>query len=84
MEHVDQIYLQLIRNYCIQSEEKVDIPENEWNILRQYADKHFMAAAFIPYMEAGKSGNTAELKKQLKMLLYNYYQIEHFTQKIVS
>lgn len=84
MEHVDQIYLQLIRNYCIQSEEKVNIPENEWNILRQYADKHFMAAAFIPYMEAGKSGNTAELKKQLKMLLYNYYQIEHFTQKIVS
>ena len=63
MEHVDQIYLQLIRNYCIQSEEKVNIPENEWNILRQYADKHFMAAAFIPYMEAGKSGNRSEERR---------------------
>lgn len=84
MERSDQTYLEVIRNYCTRSEEKVEIPEDEWEKLRQYAGKHFMAAAFIPYMEAGKCGNNMVLKKQLKMLLYNYYQIEHFTKLVVS
>lgn len=84
MEHVDQTYLQLIRNYCIQSKEKVEIPEEEWSSLLQFAKKHYTTAAFIPYLEADKNEQTRILKKQLKMLLYNYYQIEHFTRMVVS
>ena len=84
MERVEHTYLQVIRNYCASTEAKIEIPEEEWEALSQFAKKHFMAAAFIPYMESGKSRKAGELKKQLKMLLYNYYQIEHFTQKTVS
>lgn len=81
MEHIEQTYLQVIRNYCRQSEEKISIAEEEWSGLENLAEKHFMAAAFIPYMKDGKAGR---LKRQLKMLLYNYYQIEHFTQIVVN
>lgn len=84
MERADQTYLEVIRNYCTRSEEKVEIPEEEWEKLQQYAGKHFTAAAFIPYMESGQCGSDMVLKKQLKMLLYNYYQIEHFTRLVVS
>lgn len=84
MERSDQTYLELIRNYCTRSEEKVEIPEAEWEKLQHYAGKHFTAAAFIPYMESGQCGSNMFLKKQLKMLLYNYYQIEHFTKLVVS
>lgn len=84
MERSDQTYLELIRNYCTRSEEKVEIPEAEWEKLQHYAGKHFMAAAFTPYLKADTHESNMVLKKQLKMLLYNYYQIEHFTRMIVS
>jgi len=84
MERSDQTYLELIRNYCTRSEEKVEIPEAEWEKLQHYAGKHFTAAAFTPYLKADTHESNMVLKKQLKMLLYNYYQIEHFTRMIVS
>ena len=75
MERSDQTYLELIRNYCTRSEEKVEIPEAEWEKLQHYAGKHFTAAAFTPYLKADTHESNMVLKKQLKMLLYNYDRI---------
>ena len=84
MERVYTTYLQIIKNNCTQKFSPVDVHEEDLQSLLCLAERHFTSSFLLPYIRSGSADVCGALKKQLKMLLYNYYQIEHFTRMIVT
>lgn len=77
MNHIYQIYLQMLGNTFegqLQAEDAASLYE--------LAKKHFTSPFLLPYM----SGSTyfQDLKYQTKMMMFHYYQMEHFTRKTVE
>lgn len=84
MKRVYTTYLHIIRNNCCKDSSPVTVHEEDLESLLQLAERHFTSSFLMPYINSKYTNICQALKKQLKMLLYNYYQIEHFTKKIVT
>ena len=72
MHHIYHTYLQMIEHTFegkIQSQDEA--------ALFDLARKHFTAPFLLPYLDSRASFQ--DLKYQTKMMMFHYYQIEHFT-----
>ena len=76
-------YLQMIRNIYTTPKEVLHISPEEVPSLTTLAHKHFTSPFLLPYMESYPEA-ASSLKQQSKMTMYQYYQIEHFTELTIS
>ena len=76
-------YMCMIRNTYTSHKENITIHPEDVPSLLALAQRHFTAPFILPYMQSYP--NTLQtLKQQTKMTMYQYYQIEHFTELIIS
>jgi len=76
-------YLRMIRNIHAVTKETLCIKPEEVPSLVSLAQRHFTSPFLFSYMESYPEAVPA-LKQQSKMIMYQYYQIEHFTELTIS
>lgn len=76
-------YLRIIRNIHTVSKEMLYIKPEEVPSLVSLAQRHFTSPFLFSFMESYPEAVPA-LKQQSKMIMYQYYQIEHFTELTIS
>lgn len=76
-------YLRMIRNIHAVTKETLCIKPEEVPYLLSLAQRHFTSPFLFSYMESYPEAVPA-LKQQSKMIMYQYYQIEHFTELTIS
>lgn len=83
MNHIDQLYLQIIYNTCVQNPtDFITIqPENE-QPLTELTKVQSTLPFLLSYIKNPTILNS--LKHQTKLMMLNYYQIEQFTRRIAD
>lgn len=83
MNHIDQLYLQIIYNTCVQNPtDFITIqPENE-QPLTELTKVQSTLPFLLSYIKNPTILNS--LKHQTKLMMLNYYQIEQFTRRIAN
>lgn len=81
MDRIYNTYLHILQN----NPEKINITISSGDVplLSTLAQKHFTAPFLLPYIKQYPETYTT-FKKQTKQMMFQYYQIEHFTELIVS
>ncbi len=83
MNNIFSTYMCMIRNTCSTQKGNITIHPEDVPSLLTLAQKHFTSPFLLPYMKSFPEAFPA-LKQQTKMAMYQYYQIEHFTELTVS
>lgn len=82
MEQIYNTYLNIIKNICADSNAPVSVPPEELPALARLAQEHCTVPFVLPYLKSASL--YPSMKHQVKGMLLNYYQIEHFTRITVS
>ena len=82
MEQIYSTYLNIIKNICTESNEPVSVGPDELPALANLAQEHCTIPFILPYLRS--SSVYLSMKHQVKEMMLNYYQIEHFTKNTVS
>lgn len=83
MNHIDNLYLQIIYNTCAQDSSKlITIVPDDTNALLQLARTQSTLPFLLPYIKENNTRN--RLKHETKLMMLNYYQTEQFTRRIAD
>lgn len=82
MNHIEQLYLQIIHNTCTQTSSNITISQDVSISLINLAQTQSSLPFLLPYIK--DSSLLYNIKYQTKLMMLNYYQIEQFTRRIVD
>ena len=82
MNHIEQLYLQIIHNTCTQTSSNITISQDVSISLINLAQTQSSLPFLLPYIK--DSSLLANIKYQTKLMMLNYYQIEQFTRRIAD
>lgn len=82
MNHIEQLYLQIIHNTCTQTSSKITISQDDSISLINLAQAQSSLPFLLPYIK--DSSLLYNIKHQTKLMMLNYYQIEQFTRRIAD
>lgn len=82
MEQIYQTYLNIIKNICTDSNDPVSVTPEQLPALANLAQEHCTVPFVLPCLRSASV--YPSMKHQVKEMMLNYYQIEHFTQTTVS
>lgn len=82
MNHIEQLYLQIIHNTCTQTSSNITISQDVSISLINLAQAQSSLPFLIPYIK--DSSLLYNIKHQTKLMMLNYYQIEQFTRRIAD
>ena len=83
MNHIDQLYLQIIYNTCVQNPtDFITIQPEDEQPLTELTKVQSTLPFLLSYIKNPTILNS--LKHQTKLMLLNYYQIEQFTRRIAD
>ena len=82
MNHIEQLYLQIIHNTCTQTSSNITISQDVSISLIILAQTQSSLPFLMPYIK--DSSLLANIKYQTKLMMLNYYQIEQFTRRIAD
>ena len=82
MNHIEQLYLQIIHNTCTQTSSNITIYQDVSISLINLAQTQSSLPFLLPYIK--DSSLLANIKYQTKLMMLNYYQIEQFTRRIAD
>ena len=80
MNHIEQLYLQIIHNTCTQTSSNITISQDVSISLINLAQTQSSLPFLLPYIK--DSSLLYNIKYQTKLMMLNYYQIEQFTRRI--
>ena len=82
MEQIYQTYLNIIKNICTDSNDPVSVTPEQLPALANLAQEHCTVPFVLPCLRSASL--YPSMKHQVKEMMLNYYQIEHFTRTTVS
>ena len=82
MERIYNTYLKIIKNICTGSDHSVSVHPEDLPALAKLAQEHCTVPFVLPYLRSASV--YPAMKQQVKGMMLNYYQIEHFTRLTVS
>ena len=82
MERIYNTYLKIIKNICTNSDHSVSVHPEDLPALAKLAQEHCTVPFVLPYLRSASV--YPAMKQQVKGMMLNYYQIEHFTRLTVS
>lgn len=82
MNHIEQLYLQIIHNTCTQTSSNITISQDVSISLINLAQAQSSLPFLMPYIK--DSSLLYNIKHQTKLMMLNYYQIEQFTRRIAD
>ena len=82
MEQIYQTYLNIIKNICTDSNDPVSVSPEQLPALANLAQDHCTVPFVLPCLRSASV--YPSMKHQVKEMMLNYYQIEHFTRTTVS
>lgn len=82
MNHIEQLYLQIIHNTCTQTSSNITISQDVSISLINLAQTQSSLPFLLHYIK--DSSLLANIKYQTKLMMLNYYQIEQFTRRIAD
>ena len=83
MNHIDQLYLQIIYNTCVQNPtDFITIQPEDEQPLTELTKVQSTLPFLLSYIKNPTILNS--LKHQTKLMMLNYYQIEQFTRRIAD
>lgn len=82
MERIYNTYLKIIKNICTGSDHSVSVHLEDLPALAKLAQEHCTVPFVLPYLRSASV--YPAMKQQVKGMMLNYYQIEHFTRLTVS
>lgn len=82
MNHIEQLYLQIIHNTCTQTSSNITISQDDSISLVNLAQAQSSLPFLLPYIK--DSCLLYNIKHQTKLMMLNYYQIEQFTRRIAD
>ena len=82
MERIYNTYLKIIKNICTGSDYSVSVHPEDLPALAKLAQEHCTVPFVLPYLRSASV--YPAMKQQVKGMMLNYYQIEHFTRLTVS
>lgn len=82
MEQIYQTYLNIIKNICTNSNDPVSVTPEQLPALANLAQEHCTVPFVLPCLRSASV--YPSMKHQVKEMMLNYYQIEHFTRTTVS
>ena len=82
MEQIYQTYLNIIKNICTDSNDPVSVTPEQLPALANLAQEHCTVPFVLPCLRSASV--YPSMKHQVKEMMLNYYQIEHFTRTTVS
>ena len=82
MNHIEQLYLQIIHNTFTQTSSKITISQDDSISLVNLAQAQSSLPFLLPYIK--DSSLLYNIKHQTKLMMLNYYQIEQFTRRIAD
>lgn len=82
MNHIEQLYLQIIHNTCTQTSSNITISQDDSISLINLAQAQSSLPFLLPYIK--DSSLLYNIKHQTKLMMLNYYQIEQFTRRIAD
>lgn len=82
MEQIYNTYLKIIKNICTASGNSVSVDSEDLPALAKLAQEHCTVPFVLPYLRSASV--YPSMKQQVKGMILNYYQIEHFTRLTVS
>ena len=82
MNHIEQLYLQIIHNTYTQTSSKITISQDDSISLVNLAQAQSSLPFLLPYIK--DSSLLYNIKHQTKLMMLNYYQIEQFTRRIAD
>lgn len=82
MNHIEQLYLQIIHNTCTQTSSNITISQDVSISLINLAQTQSSLPFLLPYIK--DSSLLTNIKHQTKLMMLNYYQIEQFTRRIAD
>ena len=82
MERIYNTYLKIIKNICTSSDHSVSVYPEDLPALAKLAQEHCTVTFVLPYLRSASV--YPAMKQQVKGMMLNYYQIEHFTRLTVS
>ena len=82
MEQIYQTYLNIIKNICTDSNDPVSVTPEQLPALANLAQEHCTVPFVLPCLRSASVYPST--KHQVKEMMLNYYQIEHFTRTTVS
>lgn len=82
MNHIEQLYLQIIHNTCTQTSSNITISQDVSISLINLAQTQSSLPFLLPYIK--DSSLLTNIKYQTKLMMLNYYQIEQFTRRIAD
>ena len=82
MERIYNTYLKIIKNICTGSDHSVSVHPEDLPALAKLAHEHCTVPFVLPYLRSASV--YPAMKQQVKGMMLNYYQLEHFTRLTVS
>ena len=82
MEQIYQTYLNIIKNICTDSNDPVSVTPEQLPALANLAQEHCTVPFVLPCLRSASV--YPSMKHQVKEMMLNYYQVEHFTRTTVS
>lgn len=82
MEQIYKNYLNIIKNICTDSNDPVSVTPEQLPALANLAQEHCTVPFVLPCLRSASV--YPSMKHQVKEMMLNYYQIEHFTRTTVS
>lgn len=82
MNHIEQLYLQIIHDTCTQTSSALTIAQDDSVSLTNLAQAQSSLPFLLPYIK--DSSLLYNIKHQTKLMMLNYYQIEQFTRRIAD
>lgn len=82
MNHIEQLYLQIIYDTCTQTSSALTIAQDDSVSLTNLAQAQSSLPFLLPYIK--DSSLLYNIKHQTKLMMLNYYQIEQFTRRIAD
>lgn len=82
MNHIEQLYLQIIHNTCTQTSSALTIAQDDSVSLTNLAQAQSSLPFLLPYIK--DISLLYNIKHQTKLMMLNYYQIEQFTRRIAD
>ncbi len=82
MNHIEQLYLQIIYDTCTQTSSALTIAQDDSVSLTNLAQAQSSLPFLLPYIK--EINLLANIKRQTKLMMLNYYQIEQFTRRIAD
>lgn len=82
MTNIEQLYLQIIHNFCTQNSSEIEVALEDEKALVDLARVQSSLPLLLPYIK--KTNLLFNIKQQTKRMMLNYYQVEQFTRRIAD